>query len=822
MRFQAQESSDCFVVVSPSKNITYTLTKEKYEEYFFSQYQKHISATPFDIAIDSSICKLSDYYENDILLFNEFDKFIRKDWRKELLAYIETSGSKSLANELNRIIYSTDRDEVAFHKVRTFINNLQPESNHEVKEFIKTLQKKLQHFAFENCMFIAGYYGSGKTRLSLELARRSIDKCSKDKTTSTYLFVSSNCDKNLQSCIIEEFCSLFGSKHSITEYLNSFSQSNQIIIVLDDVHKYIQKGFTLKKIFEMILYYSRSYVKWIILLQPGYNLDPDKTYKQYYEKCGYIWSHSFQKYLIGQWFQLDDWNKDKDTTGKIIQKFSSADLKKWKWKEQVVSTNYYNPLFANVLLSFDCLKTDPQSVFLKNDLLFPSFCSMYYRILSSDEPSIDKATGELADVFLDTYNLSFKIKGLDAQITEAMCEELVNHGLLLRIRKDYIKYAMYTGIPSMVWSYLMAISARERWLNDDNQLMDTHIPNYDNGNKEIIHNVICMIILFVEKDVSINKDIHSIRKLWQTLWAMECEEAILESGFKSRSSVRNDLINWVIDRHCILEHNFERFLRLCALGEIHASILYKVIDFCIKVFNKEINTYGNLFVYMLRKNFESMKWKEILDVLPHLKEMQNFNIAKSIVDNIGNEIASCVVKKSEAQGNLSAAISASLKAMKGDNNRQNRFERFPSNIYDYFSEYFCDAVIALHGSEGYKKLNAHNWYTFDNNLEWYQKRRNQALTLALSYTYRNSRNIEYVKWYEDFVEDLSKGGYPERKFALYLIKHSSQKEQNYRIDPTCKLGTTALRLYDQSSPKDIFKEKSIRAFYKRNFNIDIP
>ena len=242
---------------------------------------------------------------------------------------------------------------------------------------LSQIRRKLNNPFYMNCMFISGYYGSGKTRLIIEAAK-SFWKDSSSPNKSVFVFVKPNYPADIEASIHSSFVNLLDMTLTLKECLDIFAYHYTLIIVLDDIHEYFQNNVTIKRIFDIIDKFSRPYIKWILLTQTGYGKDPEDLYSDIYSKYSHKWNSHLSDSLVGPWFQLDNWYRKKDIPQRIIKEMGGFASTEWIWKNSVYSTNYYNPLLANVLISH-ALKKNDWSILSYNNFLFPEFCNRYLK-----------------------------------------------------------------------------------------------------------------------------------------------------------------------------------------------------------------------------------------------------------------------------------------------------------------------------------------------------------------------------------------------------------------------------------------------------------
>ena len=803
-----------------------------YADYFHIFFSIQFSESKYDI---------ESYFECDPQLFKEFDLFLEYKWESKALNGLDLQQQEDrlFSGFLQNIDFFFSLDD----NVNNIINRIKAtkSKNGFKSERLIFLCRRIGNVRFGNCLFIAGNFGSGKTRLSLELAqyiRRKEGKAIK----SVFLFVKSeSAPKCIESNLAAAFKKLFNAEHTIEQYMSAFAYHYNLIIILDDVHKYFQNWITLEDMLKIIKKYSRPYVKWLILTQPGYGKDPCDLYEGFFSKYAYQWSPAQKKYQIGEWFNLDEWHRGKDTPGKIIQHSIPLSESKWVWKKKVSSTDYYTPLFSNVLLRY-VLYYGNYSIFWKKDLLFPDFCKMYYSILSKERQEIAKDVRLIVLYLLKEHSLSFDGDVIDQTQDNYFCN-LINSGLLIK-QKDYSdEDTIYECIPDIVWIYKLAMTAKKEWLSRENVIIHEIASKAWADNIELFNSILSMVIQSAEKTAD-SADTKIVEN-WDILLDNGFEYATINSGFKCNPALRNELVKKILKRKKVLKKISPTFLHLCALGELEPQSLYCIIDIYINEFPNEISNNENLFAHMLWKNYQTMQWKEIITALHHLSAIQSLIPHKEMIQIMGEDLGRSVAERAMVVGDIETAILSAKEASEGDSlhtsNKQKikkvdmqsskqqrkitQTVRYLSNIYDWFCASFCDAVIQQYQEDGYSKMRDARWYTFSDSPNRYELRRNKALTFALAYKYRyyfNNRffGAKYVKWYTNFIQNLSQREKARKKFALFLIVHTGLKEENYNLnDANKKLVLIAREILSQGSMRALMKEPSVQKFIKCNRTI---
>lgn len=754
-------------------------------------------------------------------LLTEVKEFISYNWIDELERWmqkgtLESTLTLDLLEENKR---SLSNDVLVCYLINHLIQAADDPTYNE-----KRLNAIIQHLSrthFENCMMISAYYGSGKTRLSIELARQSVNWNKKIVADSDLhpMFLLVNCGnaENLEQNIQQELGDLFDSTHSIDEYLNCLPEKTMLTIVLDDIHKLLQSGKTCQDIFTIINRYSRINVKWIMMIQPGYSKQYDILDFSQNERYGYEFRTELKNYQKNFWFQLDDWNKDIEIVQVMIEQVPAIDFSQWKWWSKVSAATFFNPLFANVLiLYYELFPGDRYS--LEADLCFPRFCLYYYEVLKNESTSVNQSTIILANYFLESYSLLFMNRENKAIVEQDKCNELINHGLLYQIQSRYDRYPKYCGTPDIVWYFQMAVSAKEQWVNDNNTLKESIRDNRNEKNGQLFDCIMSMLIIMLMETALEESNLTVIEPLWETLLELNFEQPLLESGFKLDRNLRVLLVEFLMKHEDILYQNYEVFLRICALGELSGDLLEQVIIVSLKNYRDQVKANVRTFVYMLQRCYIGLEWEQILKIFSILNPINELGLDKATIEKIGCNLAKSIVVQATEKNELDKAIEKALYVIEEDRKLGEIKEKCPSNLCDYFSQYFCNEVIVSQSVNAFEKLQRVNWYHFKNKLRWNEQRRNILLTLSLAYVFRETDDEEYSEWYVSFVEKLSTHtSCTYRKLALYLVAHSGLKDNSYAIQKNSRLGSVAKELYTHPDLHNECTRGSLKRFYRQNF-----
>lgn len=793
----------------------------KYERYVVSHISNYF-ATGINQKITYHIHQRDmEFYACGSELLKEVKEFISYNWMDEFKRWMhkDTLESELILRLLAEYKESLSNDDLVGLLI-TRLNQVLDDPTYNKKRLDAIIQH-LSKTHFENCMMISAYYGSGKTRLSIELARQSVNWNKKIVADSELhpMFLLVNCGntENLEQNIQQELGDLFGSAHSIDEYLHCLPEKMILTIVLDDIHKLLQGGKTYQDIFTIINRYSRINVKWIIMIQPGYSKQYDILDFSQNERYSYEFRTKLKNYQNNNWFQLDDWNKDIGIVRVMIEQVPAIDFTQWKWWSKVSAATFFNPLFANVLiLYYELFPGDRYS--LETDLCFPRFCSKYYEVLGKGSLSVNQSTIILANYFLESYSLLFRNPETKPIVEQDKCNELINHGLLNLIQSRYDRSPKYCGTPDIVWYFQMAVSAKEQWVTDNNTFKVSIRDNRNEKNGQLFDCIMSMLIIMLMETALEESNYTVIEPLWETLLEQNFEQPLLESGFKLDRYLRVLLVKFLMKHEDILHQNYEVFLRICVLGELSGDLLEQVIIVSLKNYRDQVKANVRTFVYMLQRCYIGLEWEQILKIFSILNPINELGLDKATIEKIGCNLAKSIVVQATEKNELDKAIEKALYVIEEDRKLGEIKEKCPSNLCDYFSQYFCNEVIVSQSVNAFEKLQRVNWYHFKNKLRWNEQRRNILLTLSLAYVFRETDDEEYSEWYVSFVEKLSTHtSCTYRKLALYLVAHSGLKDNSYAIQKNSRLGSVAKELYTHPDLHNECTRGSLKRFYRQNF-----
>lgn len=797
-------------VLQSVKNSECDFNLDRYRDYL-SDHQGHISNLSFRISKNGEKCNLEDVYICDDKLFKEIKCFLTYDWKQQLRKNLEGYETKT-----NFIVNSLDYLSSTHSMFRTvqvmeeWVNAAMKRSQQE-RNCLESIKQKISNTSFRNCMFISGCYGCGKTRLSLEFAKYC-QNGTDDLRKTVFLFVESDTSVDIKNNIAAAFETLFSGRCGIDQYLNAFPRDYKLVIVLDDVHRYFQKGIGLEDIFKLIERYSRSYVKWILMTQPGYAEATSDLYQCSREEYSYQWCPEMREHLIQKWFPLDMWHRWKDTPGAMINQVLS--ISQWEWKDKVSSTNYYTPLFANILIRYHMCGAD-EYIFSKHDLLFPEFCRYFYHILAGYGDNIELSVKKVIRILLELHSLEFL---LNDDTLSNTCNTLLNKGLLLKKTPDETDNLPYEGIPDIVWIYKLAMSMKKEWLDKNDGTIKVIASGTWKDNEKLFNDILSTLVQIAASDTG-GLYRERMKTNWEQLLNSGCYQAVIESGFNCEPDLRNDLLALLLERETIWEHHFAAIMGLCALGEVRTGLLLKIIKTCVDSFESETVKHGYLFANMLKVNISTLSWKKVKEVFCMLCPIP---FCDEVPYKIGMVLGTAFAEKADKVGKLQEAIEMARRVSKkkpaGNEVRPQKTGAYPSDVCDWFCAALCDTVIEKYEAEGYEMFCRKNWYVYNRRPEWEELHRNKALTFALSDHYRNSLSESdngYVNWFEGLLQKLKVGTKKEKTFALYLIVHTGLKETGYRIW-SGRLLEFAEEIIKNPSMRNVIKEKSIAIFIETN------
>lgn len=801
------EANICFLLHKENPANPCLFTPTKYGEYLQDCLDKN-SSFPLEI----------QEYLQDPLLFAELKNFVYDNWSHRLLANLNLDNNaykllKQFIDEIGNYESMAKITSSLKIKVESALDSrtLQAKYRFPIKD-------KLDSPHYNNCMFISGYFGSGKTRLAIEAAQY-MWKFRHEAFTPVFLIVRPSVPGNLNMSLVNAFSELLGSENTLSEYLDAFA-NHTLVIVLDDVHEYFQSGIVMKDLRDLITKHSRPYVKWMIMMQTGAGTDSNSLYNNYFTHYAYKWSRNLSDFLIGQWFQLDDWYRKQDLPAHILQKQMFVPTHDWIWKESVSSTVYYNPLLINVLLVYE-QNNEGQSIFTYNNFLFPTFCNTFFQLLSLDDPSVKRDAESIAKHLQAVNSLFFH--SVDG-IGYPQIKVLIERGLLMDTNKFP---AVYKSTPDIVWYYLISeVMNAEFPLNGQNvrTLLKTV---YWKNNPSDFNNILSIWVLSGER--SSNDMIH----IWKTLFDCHFEQVALDSGVKCDPLLRNELIYIALKHTKALRQHFSLFMQLCALGQIEIKLFHNLIDICIRQCADQLKNNTELFAYMLLRNYQHMSWKNVLETLSYLAPILKIGANVEFLCRLGRDVGRIVAQKADMDNQMDDAIRDAYVACNNSVSNEiydpadGQYHSFPVDLFDGFCADFCNTIIQKYNIEGYEKFDAAGWYTYVRRPQPNQYRRNLAITFALAHVYRHKIQADqgkddddYVHWYKfKLVKSLSEGDVAHKTFALYLIIHTELRENKYRIEKGGFLWNIANEFRRDQSMRNVLEGNTCRVFYKYNFDV---
>lgn len=776
---------------------------EKYSEYLQDCLEK-----------SSSLAFETQEYLRDRPLFGELENFVYDNWVDRLLKGFKPDENtfrllKGFLDEAG--VYKSNAKITSFLKIKVE-SALNSKTLHAKYRFI--IKDNLDSLYYNNCMFISGYFGSGKTRLAIEAAQY-MWQLRHEAFPPVFLIVRPAVPDNLNMSLIDAFFELFGSKNTLSEYLDAFA-NHTLVIVLDDVHEYFQAGIVMKDLRDLIKVNSRPYVKWMIMMQTGAGTDSNSLYNSYFTHYAHKWSRNLSDFLIGPWFKLDDWYRKQDLPARILQKQLFVPPHEWIWKESVSTTIYYNPLLINVLLTYE-QNNKGQSIFTYNNFLFPTFCKTFFHLLSLDDLSVKRDAESIAKHLRVAHSLLFQ--SVDC-IGYPQIKVLIDRGLLLDTNAFP---SVYKSVPDIVWYYLIsAVMNAELPLSGHNvrTIIETE---YWENNPEDFNNILSIWVLSGERT---SDDMISI---WRTLFDCHFEQVALDSGFKCDPFLRNELIRIALAHPRALRLHFSLLMHLCALGQIERKLFHKLITVCIEKCADQLKNNTELFAYMLLQNYQNMSWENVLETLSYLAPILKIEADVDFICRLGRDVGRIVAQKAAMDNQIDDAIRNACEACDSDVSNEKYFppdgqyHSFPVDLFDGFCSDFCNTIIQKNNIEGYEKLDAAKWYTYKGRPEPNQYRRNLALTFALAHEYRYQIQAcryedDYVHWYKyTLVKPLSEGDVAHKTFALYLIIHTELRENHYKLEEGGILWNIADRFRSDHSMRNVLEGKTPKTFYKYNF-----
>ena len=791
--------------VSQWNNNKCVFKTDVYDAYL-EKYQDKLYRWPFWVNHNGEEYHLEDVaipYEE---LINELEIFLDYSWRKQMREKLKVCERDypSIANSIYNISSSFSMEQTRKRIEKRILAQI--ESDPKDQKWLDSIRKKLNNTPFGNCLCISGCFGCGKTSMSFELAKHAQKNPGKFGDT-VFVFVSSEQSEKIQDNICAEFGKLFSRECSLDQYLDAFSDERRLVIVLDDLQRYFQKGVLLDEVFAVIKEYSRSYVKWIITTQPGYNKGSYGQYKRFYDEYAHPWKSIEAGDLIDKWFPLDAWHRSKDTPGQMINHILKIDS--WEWKDKVSTTNYYTPLFANILISYH-LNHECENVFSRRNLLFPDFCDLFYSILAGNPDNLEQDVIKLVQVFLELHKLKFPIKD---DTPQDIYSRLINRGLLLKIIPGKAKRTSFEGTPDIVWIYQMAISLQTDWLDDEGhikpEMKDIEWPD----GKELLRDIMSMVVQIAHSEAE-DYGVDVLKQNWEQLLKWGDCQPVIDSGINCEPNLRNMLIKILLKNMKIWKNHFDEIMYLCAFGKVENKLLLRVIKRSVFDVKSQMVKHGPLFAHMLSINIPSLSWGEIVSVFELLR---NVRFDARVSRDIGTLLGGNLVKRAAETQKLQEAIEQTREISKKDGKKE--YDSYPSDLYDWFCASICDTMIDEFKSEGYEDLRRAQWLVVNPSPEWKEMHRNKALTFALAEHYRFSLrrgNDSYKNWFEGLMEELKSGTKHDKTFALYSIVHIGLKDEGYAIDPDSKLLGFATEILGYDSMRNLRYDPSVELFMKTN------
>lgn len=197
-------------------------------------------------------------YLQDRPLFGELENYVYDNWIDRLLKDFKPDNNtfRLLKRFIDEIGSYESMSKITSSIKKKIESALDSKTLHAKYRF--PIKDKLDSPHYNNCMFISGYLGSGKTRLAIEVAQYML-QLRLEAFTPVFLIVRPSVPDNLNMSLDDAFSELLGSKNTLSEYLDAFANCT-LVIVLDDVHEYFQSGIVMKDLRDLITTHSRPYV----------------------------------------------------------------------------------------------------------------------------------------------------------------------------------------------------------------------------------------------------------------------------------------------------------------------------------------------------------------------------------------------------------------------------------------------------------------------------------------------------------------------------------------------------------------------------------
>ena len=812
----------------------------------------------FDPCFSSS----SISFIKDEIIFDTFSYFLKYNYidqlREKLKQYnndikIRTNNKERYEFEYNSLI-STDKSYIELTRgLRLALESHRDKLPHKpiYNKLYTWIRTAVDNDSFQNCFFLTGYFGSGKTRLSLELAKSYFT----DRVIFKYIGVNSiHSKEDLVTQISDAYSRFCRFQECIN--ISQSDKDGKLVIILDDIHLMTTKDNTrFSDIVSVVEQFSYNSVKWMLIIQTDYLNAWEKTNSYFTEKHAFRLTRGMEYSSISEnWLDLNKRYK----SHRVVEQILGCSLNNWGWKKTVENTCYYGPLLACVLVASK--KRHPTMRTSLHEFPFIDFCEKYKAVLTGDNLTINKYMQHFARSCW--ANRSLRIQERSQIDEENACIHLTNCGLMHR---DEIHNDLLWGIPDMVWAdessdlseAIQAItSAIER-----NQLRTIY-------NNIVENNYVALVILitFCKKFKKQNR-IERIKS--------EIKQYSESNLFKLYSLYdaegRNYAVKKIVESFRLVDipQTFEDVLLSCHLGGLSYDTLVMIVTAIsgylpnieiAKVRRLSIQIAGiiqaNSIVYTdeqilglldILRQFEEKLINYFYDTCATTESKAKEKMLLGIFESIGRSLAHGAVNRIFlAEGDKPKYKKKKLKQLlkktaEGyDGTIVNpcsplNGEKAPNSIWDFYIEYLCDEIINHEGRDAFIFFdqvfdddNPH-WYDFSQEPSIVRQRRNQLYTLSLGYFFRNYRDINhfdisrkaqegYIDEYIKIVNSLSSTDeYSHKRLALFMMVHTGPKQYQYNCIRRDDFEPVVKRMLNDNTMFSLLHESTARKFIKTNY-----
>ena len=808
-------------------------------------YDTHFGSSFIDYVKDDSVFKaFSDfldfnYIDNTKELLTKYNERIqRKSKNKRKLQFEFDSIFDDYSNyiELNRHL----QDALKRHK-----NKLPQKTEFEKLYF--ALCREIERSSFQNCFLVTGYYGSGKTRLSLELAHSH----SADGVVFKYINTNNITNRADLNKAISVAYNHFNRFQSASIKLEKTNNKGKLVIIVDDIQSLVTRiGISFNDLTSVINQFSDNRVKWILLLQTDYLRKWEKTLAVFSEKHYFIFpSEVSDSVFLGKWLDLPRRNK----TNQVVEQVLNGHCLQidWIWKNKVENTCFYGPLMASVLVACKnqaiakAASNKPTGIRPYRSQ-FLDFCQKYLEVLSGDNFVIEDHLRH----FVPSCWANKSLQILPDDNDRHKCIDLTSCGLA---RIDEVNHDMFWGIPDMVWAYKSKENAKEDIINALNNNTAIRTLSNISGSCDYVMQVILIVFLQYYTATDRTQIIKNELKQY--------EESFLFRLFSQYDTIeRNKTIEVILENFTPEKQYqvFEDIIFVCHLGGLPYKLLKKTIDLVanhlVTMGAKMDRSFLSHFGKTIQANSESYSEDQIIALVEDLHLFGN-SLVNCLCDSsscntkevekelleffelIGRSLArNAYNHASHSEGNIGKKVKQLL------NTSANRFDtavdhddsqlgnaRIPNSIWDYYIEYLCDEIISHEGDNSFQVFEELNWYDYNMEPTHARKRRNQLYTLSVGYFYRDNSNLgyfgfsptkqkEYIEEYNKRIQFLSASDmFGQKRLAIYMMVHAGQKLSKYQSKKNESYESFLKEMLRDKDTKILMQERSVREFINTNY-----